>query len=138
LVSGSLRGMDTFISITEAFGDYRITIQKRIVHADFFNTNEEDSTYQKLYGPNSENIYPGFKTDVKKLGSTQAILKHAPHLIRNPAMRVVESVRQAQKDGQKTFLIVTHQGYEQVIVKALTDEDCPMLELGKHMEVEFD
>ncbi|NQT49119.1 histidine phosphatase family protein [Candidatus Kuenenbacteria bacterium] len=140
LISGSLRGMDTFVTIQKEMmhPEVQIDVAERLIHTDFYSSAKEAGDWRKLHGPDSEAYFPDFTASCEIMAEELAILKHAPHLFTGPANRVVEAIREAQARGKTTFLIVTHGGYEQVIVKALTGENCETLGLGKHMTIKFD
>lgn len=147
LISGTIRGLDSYRILMETISDYFwryspsiYEIRQTMIDADFYSSEEEDKLYRQIYGPDPAKHFPGFNEGCKTLGSAAAIRKHAPgfNLIQNPANRVVAAIRAAQAQGKTTFLVVTHAGYEQVIVKALTGEDCEVLELGKHITIKFD
>jgi len=143
LVSGSLRGLDTYRITRNVLGqdnwlstdqdiwipDYVIYLTRQEIRTDFFSTPDEDAVWRTLRADKT------FDAATKELGSDEALLRHQLPLIKGPADRVVSATRSGT---ERITIIITHSPHDRLIVEGLTGvRPTDALDLGCFRIVEF-
>jgi len=136
LVSGSLRGLDTYRIMREELDrdDWLMSngfvLVRQEISTKFFSTPDEDVKWHALRADET------FKAATAMLGGDEALLTNAHELIHGPACRVVAVTR----DGTEPLtIVITHSPHDRLIVEGLTGtRPTDTLELGCFRIVEFE
>lgn len=136
VVSGSLRGMETYFRLKEALiknrrlPPFSFAKSRELIHTDFFTTPEERAALRDLRQS------PAFIADEKK-DPDGAMLKHGLEIFRGPASRNVKAIR--EQTSTMVVFNVTHAIVDMLTVNMLSnDRMWTPLDYGCFRVVEFE